>query len=205
MFDESLLCKFIENMKCGTDIFLKVKVVSVIFLKTFYDFPIIYSSNILRLVCACKHSCVGFEYNQNWLLETNRAFGYWHVGWLQEKHVLFESETLDSDRPNRLHRRDTPHHLKNKRINQALHMDKDKVASIIANVSITCLITDKYNFYYITWVYVINIKFKVFLALLTTFFWIVWKDLVRFFYSNSVIFYKISLFMLVVELHNLIA
>ncbi|CAK9795349.1 Protein scribble homolog [Anthophora quadrimaculata] len=36
----------------------------------------------------------------------------------------------DSNRPNRLHRRDTPHHLKNKRIHAAV--DKEKVASIIA-------------------------------------------------------------------------
>ncbi|XP_060820740.1 protein lap4 isoform X2 [Bombus pascuorum] len=36
----------------------------------------------------------------------------------------------DSNRPNRLHRRDTPHHLKNKRIHTAI--DKEKVASIIA-------------------------------------------------------------------------
>ncbi|XP_026295789.1 protein lap4 isoform X8 [Apis mellifera] len=36
----------------------------------------------------------------------------------------------DSNRPNRLHRRDTPHHLKNKRIHPAV--DKEKVASIIA-------------------------------------------------------------------------
>lgn len=39
----------------------------------------------------------------------------------------------DATRPNRLHRRDTPHHLKNKRINAAI--DRDKVASIIAQVS----------------------------------------------------------------------
>lgn len=38
----------------------------------------------------------------------------------------------DSNRPNRLHRRDTPHHLKNKRIHTAV--DKEKVASIIAQV-----------------------------------------------------------------------
>ncbi|KAG5875961.1 hypothetical protein JTB14_034384 [Gonioctena quinquepunctata] len=37
----------------------------------------------------------------------------------------------DSSRPNRLHRRDTPHHLKNKRI-VAGAVDKDKVASILA-------------------------------------------------------------------------
>lgn len=39
----------------------------------------------------------------------------------------------DVARPSRLHRRDTPHHLKNKRIMSAF--DKDKVASIIAQVS----------------------------------------------------------------------
>lgn len=55
---------------------------------------------------------------------------------VQEKHVGFEAtSTLAGMRPNRLHRRDTPHHLKNKRINQATNIDKDKVAAIIANVS----------------------------------------------------------------------
>lgn len=39
----------------------------------------------------------------------------------------------DSGKPNRLHRRDTPHHLKNKRIHTSI--DKEKVASIIAQVS----------------------------------------------------------------------
>lgn len=43
----------------------------------------------------------------------------------------------DSNRPNRLHRRDTPHHLKNKRIHTAI--DKEKVASIIAQVIIIYL------------------------------------------------------------------
>ncbi|XP_039279782.1 protein scribble homolog isoform X7 [Nilaparvata lugens] len=71
---------------------------------------------------------------------------------LQERHVEFESPTRQSgagagagvayaeaadaegaDRPNRLHRRDTPHHLKNKRINQHHNLDKEKVAAIIAN------------------------------------------------------------------------
>ncbi|XP_049827638.1 protein lap4 isoform X19 [Schistocerca gregaria] len=48
-----------------------------------------------------------------------------------EKHVGFEVEEEDkSTRPNRLHRRDTPHHLKNKRINAQL--DQSKVASLIA-------------------------------------------------------------------------
>lgn len=40
----------------------------------------------------------------------------------------------DSNRPNRLHRRDTPHHLKNKRIHAAV--DEEKVASIIAQVNL---------------------------------------------------------------------
>ncbi|XP_017775340.1 PREDICTED: protein lap4-like isoform X3 [Nicrophorus vespilloides] len=56
---------------------------------------------------------------------------------LARKRVGFAtglSEIEESDvasRPVRLHRRDTPHHLKNKRINAAT-IDKDKVASIIA-------------------------------------------------------------------------
>jgi protein scribble len=51
-----------------------------------------------------------------------------------EKHVGFEVEDEDDAgaRPNRLHRRDTPHHLKNKRIN--VNIDHNKVASIIAQV-----------------------------------------------------------------------
>jgi protein scribble len=51
-----------------------------------------------------------------------------------EKHVGFEVEDDDEAgaRPNRLHRRDTPHHLKNKRIN--VNIDHNKVASIIAEV-----------------------------------------------------------------------
>ncbi|XP_076672832.1 scribble planar cell polarity protein isoform X4 [Andrena cerasifolii] len=53
-----------------------------------------------------------------------------------QRHVEFSIEGAeyegdsDSNRPNRLHRRDTPHHLKNKRIHAS--MDKEKVASIIA-------------------------------------------------------------------------
>ena len=56
-----------------------------------------------------------------------------------QRHVEFSIEGAeyegdsDSNRPNRLHRRDTPHHLKNKRIHAS--MDKEKVASIIAQVS----------------------------------------------------------------------
>lgn len=51
-----------------------------------------------------------------------------------EKHVGFEVEEEEDQgvRHNRLHRRDTPHHLKNKRINSQL--DQNKVASIIAQV-----------------------------------------------------------------------
>uniref|UniRef100_A0A6P7G1C0 Leucine-rich repeat-containing protein 1-like n=1 Tax=Diabrotica virgifera virgifera TaxID=50390 RepID=A0A6P7G1C0_DIAVI len=44
-------------------------------------------------------------------------------------------ERDSSSKPSRLHRRDTPHHLKNKRIT-SVTIDKDKVASIIAQVSI---------------------------------------------------------------------
>lgn len=39
----------------------------------------------------------------------------------------------ETSKPNRLHRRDTPHHLKNKRIHTAI--DKEKVASLIAQVT----------------------------------------------------------------------
>jgi hypothetical protein len=51
-----------------------------------------------------------------------------------EKHVGFEVEEEEdvSARPNRLHRRDTPHHLKDRRIN--VNLDHNKVASIIAQV-----------------------------------------------------------------------
>jgi protein scribble len=51
-----------------------------------------------------------------------------------EKHVGFEVEDEEDAgaRPNRLHRRDTPHHLKNKRIN--VNIDHNKVESIIAQV-----------------------------------------------------------------------
>ncbi|XP_015111714.1 protein lap4 isoform X7 [Diachasma alloeum] len=57
-----------------------------------------------------------------------------------QRHVEFTiSEEADCEvggetgKPNRLHRRDTPHHLKNKRVHDSI--DKDKVASIIAQVS----------------------------------------------------------------------
>lgn len=60
-----------------------------------------------------------------------------------QRHVEFsiaeDSNSEDAcDKPNKLQRRDTPHHLKNKRI-QAV--DKEKVASIIAQVEI--LLFDK--------------------------------------------------------------
>lgn len=58
----------------------------------------------------------------------------------EEKHVEFDiaedagnEDASDPDKPNKLQRRDTPHHLKNKRINTTV--DKEKVASIIAQVS----------------------------------------------------------------------
>ncbi|KAL0110449.1 hypothetical protein PUN28_013810 [Cardiocondyla obscurior] len=54
-----------------------------------------------------------------------------------QKHVEFSvvensnnEDGCDSNKPNKLQRRDTPHHLKNKRIHTAI--DKEKVASIIA-------------------------------------------------------------------------
>lgn len=57
------------------------------------------------------------------------------------KHVEFSiMENVDFEgggdpvKPNKLHRRDTPHHLKNKRIHTSF--DKEKVASIIAQVSL---------------------------------------------------------------------
>ena len=40
-------------------------------------------------------------------------------------------ESIEEPERQRLHRRDTPHHLKNKRIHQG-GVDKEKVASIIA-------------------------------------------------------------------------
>lgn len=57
-----------------------------------------------------------------------------------------DATVSESSRPNRLHRRDTPHHLKNKRINVAI--DRDKVASIIAQVSYCLLHTHTYSLYY---------------------------------------------------------
>lgn len=58
----------------------------------------------------------------------NRRVGF--VGAALKTTSSFE----DSSRPSRLHRRDTPHHLKNKRITTTT-VDKEKVAAIIAQVS----------------------------------------------------------------------
>lgn len=60
-----------------------------------------------------------------------------------QRHVEFSivedannEDVCDSNKPNKLQRRDTPHHLKNKRIHTAV--DKEKVASIIAQVIVLC-------------------------------------------------------------------
>ncbi|XP_020284620.1 protein lap4 isoform X3 [Pseudomyrmex gracilis] len=47
------------------------------------------------------------------------------------KHVEFAEDTTNEDKPNKLQRRDTPHHLKNKRIDT---IDKEKAANLIAQV-----------------------------------------------------------------------
>ncbi|PHT96508.1 hypothetical protein BC332_34566 [Capsicum chinense] len=66
---------------------------------------------------------------------------------LWERRVGFDFDgvplsTVEDCKPNRLHRRDTPHHLKNKRVNRASDSDSDrnKVAAILSNVSIQELI-----------------------------------------------------------------
>ena len=54
-----------------------------------------------------------------------------------ERRVGFSLTEAPAERQNRLHRRDTPHHLKNKRVNLNMNtakMDQEKVASIIAQV-----------------------------------------------------------------------
>lgn len=70
---------------------------------------------------------------------------WWKTLMENEKRVGFSIEgieTTDSDnsqeeqkRPGRLHRQNTPHHLKNKRITSTKSADLEKVASIIAQVS----------------------------------------------------------------------
>ncbi|CAG0880347.1 unnamed protein product [Darwinula stevensoni] len=52
-----------------------------------------------------------------------------------ERRVGFSLTEAPAEKQNRLHRRDTPHHLKNKRVNLNMNtakMDQEKVASIIA-------------------------------------------------------------------------
>lgn len=60
-----------------------------------------------------------------------------HVGFLVEDAEESEGGGEDSEEPTerhgKLHRRDTPHHLKNKRISTRTS-DLEKVASIIAQV-----------------------------------------------------------------------
>lgn len=65
-----------------------------------------------------------------------------------QRHVEFNiaedasnEDGCDGNKPNKLQRRDTPHHLKNKRINTAI--DKDKAAAIIAQVIMCYLLNTK--------------------------------------------------------------
>lgn len=56
---------------------------------------------------------------------------------LQEKHVVFDVNSSEKDSPvktTKLHRRDTPHHLKNKRITQTAldPADQEKEAALAA-------------------------------------------------------------------------
>lgn len=69
-----------------------------------------------------------------------------------QRHVEFSivedtnnDDSCDTNKPNKLQRRDTPHHLKNKRIHTAI--DKEKVASIIAQVKISHILLDKEKLY----------------------------------------------------------
>ncbi|XP_076296969.1 protein lap4-like isoform X3 [Lasioglossum baleicum] len=61
--------------------------------------------------------------------ESESEEGQRHVEFSIAEGADYESAG-DANRPNRLHRRDTPHHLKNKRIHASV--DNEKVASIIA-------------------------------------------------------------------------
>lgn len=70
-----------------------------------------------------------------------------------QRHVEFSivedannEDVYDPNKPNKLQRRDTPHHLKNKRIHTAV--DKEKVASIIAQVDILCYSNLHKQFFY---------------------------------------------------------
>lgn len=75
------------------------------------------------------------------------------VGFMGSVQITTDDVSSESARPNRLHRRDTPHHLKNKRINMAI--DRDKVASIIAQVSVTLTATQLLFFLFFENVHVI--------------------------------------------------
>lgn len=77
---------------------------------------------LLKLIFVC-----------NLLIHQERQVVNKHVGFSGSVVTAVSDDTDSASRPSRLHRRDTPHHLKNKRINAAV--DKDKVASIIAQVS----------------------------------------------------------------------
>ncbi|XP_042216438.1 protein lap4-like isoform X3 [Homarus americanus] len=80
---------------------------------------------------ACQETPVGEESgDDNSLIESEK-----HVGFslLSETAEVIEEIQEDHERPSRLQRRDTPHHLKNKRISPTTkNADLEKVASIIA-------------------------------------------------------------------------
>lgn len=66
----------------------------------------------------------------------------------QERHVVFRvtssGENDLESKPSKLHRRDTPHHLKNKRIVHSdidnVHIDTEKETAALAAVSIISLL-----------------------------------------------------------------
>lgn len=79
--------------------------------------------------------------------ENHQIDGEKHVGFsIESENVeVLEDISDEHDRPSRLHRRDTPHHLKNKRISSTTkNADLEKVASIIAQVGwlVDWMITD---------------------------------------------------------------
>lgn len=70
--------------------------------------------------------------------ENHQIDGEKHVGFSidSENVEVLEDSCDEHDRPSRFHRRNTPHHLKNKRISPTTKSaDIEKVASIIAQVS----------------------------------------------------------------------
>lgn len=71
--------------------------------------------------------------------DTTAVFNERHVGFteeiVEEEEIIVEEELEEEriERHNKLHRRDTPHHLKNKRINLTNNKtEQDRVASILA-------------------------------------------------------------------------